>query len=93
MAQWVKALAAKPEDLNSVPETHTWWKENDTGWPRASTCVLRQVHTTHTGVINVVSGLFVCLFFNLSDTESCIVAQAGLKCVSFCLSILNSWDC
>lgn len=42
MGQWVKALAAEPEDLSSVPGMHT--EEGENGLPQAGlhTCALPQ---------------------------------------------------
>lgn len=59
MAKWYRALAALPEDLNSIPSTHirqpttaynSSFSRSDTLWPQwlpahtQVTCKLRQAH-------------------------------------------------
>lgn len=50
MTQWVKSLAANPDNLNLMPGTHEAEGENE--WspqscPLASTCLSTQKHTEH----------------------------------------------
>lgn len=41
MAQWVRVIAAKPNDLSLIPRTHTVEEKEltPTGYPVASACV------------------------------------------------------